>query len=429
MDNSCVLLKKKVVKKLQHEASLSHYLPDRLIDEHIVVSKFKFDDSIHAISFSDLSECLACPEGNWSLKGSSKCTDFLDIYLFWTASYPIALLVATAIGLVLLFISFIIYSVHRNTIVIKKADITMSYFMLLGLTVSFVSVIMFIGRPNEHQCRAQQALYGLGFTLCVSCILVKAFRTFLAFMAFDPDKQHQLKKLYKPVINLALLTGAQGLILLFWMTLGKSPEPTKWPGSGLEQYVVCVEGSIVSFAVMHGYIALLAFICFFLAFKGRKVPHDFNETGIIIFSMLIHLFIWLCFIPIYIERNKTEQRHIVQASAILASNYGIIFCHFVPKCYIVLWELSENSKASIMERLAGSINDDADINILQVAGRNAPESGTISPGVGPLVIEISTISKDVSSTIRTDDFFITDRGGLDPTVSRHVQLRQRHSTK
>uniref|UniRef100_A0A8C2F3N4 Olfactory receptor C family, b1 n=1 Tax=Cyprinus carpio TaxID=7962 RepID=A0A8C2F3N4_CYPCA len=283
----------------------------------------------------DLPECLKCPDGMWSNKGDSECRKFEEKYLDWKDSYPITLLAATGIGLVLVLTSLIIFYVHRNTIVIKKAENTMSCFMLLGLAVSFISVIMFISRPNPHLCRAQQAVYGLGFTLCVSCILVKAYRTFLAFMAFDPDRQHELKKLYKPLINLVLLTGGQGIILLFWLIF-KSPRPDlKWPGTGMVKYVVCDEGSIVGFGVMHGYIALLAFICFFLAFKGRKVPHDFNETGVIIFSMLIHLFVWLCFIPIYIDRNKTEQRHIVQASAILASNYGILFCHFVPKCYII----------------------------------------------------------------------------------------------
>uniref|UniRef100_A0A8C2F368 Olfactory receptor C family, b1 n=1 Tax=Cyprinus carpio TaxID=7962 RepID=A0A8C2F368_CYPCA len=296
----------------------------------------------------DLPECLKCPDGMWSNKGDSECRKFEEKYLDWKDSYPITLLAATGIGLVLVLTSLIIFYVHRNTIVIKKAENTMSCFMLLGLAVSFISVIMFISRPNPHLCRAQQAVYGLGFTLCVSCILVKAYRTFLAFMAFDPDRQHELKKLYKPLINLVLLTGGQGIILLFWLIF-KSPRPDlKWPGTGMVKYVVCDEGSIVGFGVMHGYIALLAFICFFLAFKGRKVPHDFNETGVIIFSMLIHLFVWLCFIPIYIDRNKTEQRHIVQASAILASNYGILFCHFVPKCYIVLWELSENSRGALM---------------------------------------------------------------------------------
>ncbi|XP_073673084.1 olfactory receptor CB1 [Garra rufa] len=370
----------------------------------------------------DQPECLKCPDGLWTNKGDRKCMPFQERYLEWTNSYPIALLSATAIGLVLVLTSLIIFYVHRNTVVIKKADNNMSNCMLLGLTLSFVSVIMFIGRPNPHLCRAQQAVYGLGFTLCVSCILVKAYRTFMAFMALDPGKQHKLKKLYKPFITLVLLTGGQGIILLFWLVF-KSPFPDlKWPDTGMIKYVVCDEGTIVGFVVMHGYIALLAFICFFLAFKGRKVPHDFNETGVIIFSMLIHLFVWLCFIPIYIDRNKTDQRHIVQASAILASNYGIMFCHFLPKCYIVLWELSENSRASIIGRLARRIRDDtanANINVLNEAGGIPPDS----------VIEISTVSKDVSSTTKIMDLFDTDRGSINPTVSHHAKLRQRHTTQ
>ncbi len=147
--------------------------------------------TVHKFSFSDLPECLKCPEGTWSNKGDSKCRKFEEKYLDLKDSYSIVLLVATTIGLILLLTSLIIFYVHRNTIVIKKANNTMSCFMLLGLAVSFVSVIMFIGRPNKHLCRAQQAVYGLGFTLCVSCILVKAYRTFLAFMAFDPDRQHK----------------------------------------------------------------------------------------------------------------------------------------------------------------------------------------------------------------------------------------------
>ncbi|XP_051510694.1 G-protein coupled receptor family C group 6 member A-like [Myxocyprinus asiaticus] len=371
----------------------------------------------------DATECLNCTADMWSLGGSSKCVNFQERFLNWSESYPIALLVATTIGMVLVFTSFIIFCVHRNTIVIKKADIKMSLFMLLGLMISFVSVIMFIGRPNNHLCRAQQAVYGLGFTLCVSCILVKAYRTFLAFMAFDPIKQHQLKKLYKPLVNLAMLTSGQGVILLFWLIFRSPRVEPKWPGSGLVKYILCDEGSIPGFAVMHGYIALLAFICFFLAFKGRKVPHDFNDTGVIIFSMLIHLFVWLCFIPIYITKDMTDQRPIVQASAILASNYGIILCHFVPKCYIVLWELSENSRASVLKRLTRHISDDsanADITVLQESGRITPDSGIICLDVGSVesFVEISMISKYVSSTIRTVEMLNDDRSSNSPAMTR-----------
>lgn len=90
----------------------------------------------------------------------------------------------------------------------------------------------------------------------------------------------------------------------------------------------------MGFGFMLCYIALLALICFILAFKGRKAPQRFNETGHIILSMLIYLFVWVCFTPIYVAR--IVERYSIQAAAVLVSSYGIIFCHFAPKWYMAL---------------------------------------------------------------------------------------------
>ncbi|KAA0708990.1 G-protein coupled receptor family C group 6 member A [Triplophysa tibetana] len=309
---------------------------------------------------SDEDSCHDCPKDQWSTKKQTKCEVFQYTYLFWSDVYPIVLLVAAAIGIAVVLTSFIIFYVHRETAIIKMADMKMSSFMLLGLMVSFVSVIMFIDRPNDHLCRAQQAVYGIGFTLCVSSILVKAFRTFLAFMIFEPNTKHQLNKLYKPLINVLV----------------------------------------------------------------RRVPQDFNDTGVIIFSMLIHLFVWLCFIPIYINKNKTEQQHIVQASAVLASNYGIIFCHVVPKCFIVLWDLSWNSRSAILGRLRRHTRqntENADITVLQ--------DKSMEPGPVESPQAVGTISQDDLSAVKIlRNVLNEDRGSVNSTQNRHARVKQRHTT-
>nr|XP_055042483.1 G-protein coupled receptor family C group 6 member A-like [Misgurnus anguillicaudatus] len=378
----------------------------------------------------DESSCHNCPDDQHSLENATECKPFDEKYLFWSEAYPIVLLVATAIGIILVFTSFIIYLTHRDTPVIRMANVKLSCFMLLGLMVSFISVIMFIGKPNKPLCQAQQAVYGLGFTLCVSSILVKAYRTFLAFMPLKPKTKHHLKKLYKPFIDLLVITTGQGVILLFWLIFDSPDVKWEWPGSGMVKYVICNEGSIAGFAIMHGYIALLAFICFLFAFMVRRVPQDFNDTGVIIFSMLIHLFVWLCFIPIYINKNQTEQKHIVQASAVLASSYGIILCHFVPKCFIVLWDLSGNSNSSRMGRSSrqnGRHTKTAD-TVLREQGPIAPTSGIITHDVGEDSAEsvqtVSTASNDVTtSVVQTVGLSEEDRNG---TIDS-IQNRQRHT--
>ncbi|XP_065112822.1 G-protein coupled receptor family C group 6 member A-like [Paramisgurnus dabryanus] len=349
----------------------------------------------------DESSCHKCPEEQHSLENATECKTFIEKYLFWWEAYPIILLVATAIGIILVFTSFIIYLTHRDTPVIRMANVKLSCFMLLGLMVSFISVIMFIGRPNKPLCQAQQAVYGLSFTLCVSSILVKAYHTFVTFMRLNPSTQHHLKKLYKPLINVFMLTVGQGVILLFWLIFDSPDVKREWPETGMVKYVICNEGSIAGFAVMHGYIALLAFICFLFAFMVRRVPQDFNDTGVIIFSMLIHLFVWLCFIPIYINKNQTEQKHIVQASAVLASSYAIILCHFVPKCFLVLWDLSGNSNSSRMGRLSrhvGHHTEGTDTE-LHDQGQMTLTPGIINQGVE----EDSAESVQIVSTLSSDD--------------------------
>lgn len=229
----------------------------------------------------------------------------------------------------------------------KRAEVRLSCVMMAGLAVSFASVICYIGRPSTHLCRARQLMYAMGFTLCVSSILVKAFRTFLAFLPFGQMTNRRLHKCYKPVVIIIVITTFQGLICVLWMIFD-SPDvmkPTPPPQS-MKNLVICCEGeTFIGFGIMLSYIALLAFFGFLLAFKGRKVPQEFSETGYIIFSMLMYLFVWMCFIPVYITNNK--RGYPVQASAILISSYGIIFCHFIPKCYEALC----GSKTDTLERI------------------------------------------------------------------------------
>lgn len=260
------------------------------------------------------------------------------------------MMAAAAFGILLLLVTLVIFLVYRDSPPMKRAEVRLSCVMMAGLAVSFASVLCFMGKPNVHLCRARQVMYAMGFTLCVSCILVKAYRTFLAFLPFGQITNRQLHRLYKPPVIVILITTLQGIICLLWL-IWDSPDVDDTPPSpqSMKNIIQCSEGKrYIGFGIMLSYIALLALIGFLLAFKGRKVPQEFSETGYIIFSMLMYLFVWVCFIPVYITTN--EEGTPVQASAILVSSYGIIFCHFLPKCYEALWGSNTNTLERILRR-------------------------------------------------------------------------------
>lgn len=257
------------------------------------------------------------------------------------------LLTFSALGILLVLLVATLFLHHRDTAVVKAARGPLCPAILFSLVISYMSAMLFVGQPNSLQCKARQVLFGISFTLCVSCILVKTLQILVAFQ-FNPELQGILRKLYQPYAIVTICVALQVNICICWLVL-QSPfnHIITQPMTLLEH---CHEGSYVAFGVMLGYIGILAFVCFICAFKGQKLPQQYNEAKFITFSMLLYLISWLIFIPIYVTTSAVYLPA-VEMVVILISNYGILTCHFFPKCYIILFKKEQNTKSAFRKTL------------------------------------------------------------------------------
>lgn len=293
-----------------------------------------------------MDQCLSCdPDTEWSPKGSRTCYAKEILFFSWEDSFAIVLLAFSVLGILLTLLVSALFLHQHDTPVVKAAGGPLSQVILLSLVSSYISSMLFVGRPNTLQCKARQVLFGISFTLCVSCILVKSLQILLAFQ-FDPVLQEVLRKFYRPYGIIITCVALQAITCICWLVLQSPFNHVSRQTTTLQEY--CHEGSYVAFGVMLGYIAILAFVCFICAFMGRKLPQNYNEAKFITFSMLLYLISWLLFIPVYVTTTGVYLPA-VEMVIILISTYGILSCHFFPKCYIIIFKKEQNTK-SVFER-------------------------------------------------------------------------------
>eukprot|EP00066_Takifugu_rubripes_P030729 XP_011619995.1 PREDICTED: extracellular calcium-sensing receptor-like [Takifugu rubripes] len=282
-----------------------------------------------------LHSLLSCP-GQDSPPGKSNCSSPNHIR-------PIDAVVTTAV--------FVVFLHYRHTPMVRANNSELSFLLLLSLKLCFLCSLVFIGRPSVWSCRFQQAAFGISFVLCVSCILVKTLVVLAVFRSAQPDCKATMKW-FGPSQqrgSVGLFTSIQIVICGTWLSVSP-PKPERDLGfQGSKVTLECTMASVVGFSLVLGYIGLLACTCLLLAFLARKLPDNFNEAKLITFSMLIFCAVWVAFVPAYVS-SPGKYVVAVEIFAILASSYGLLFCIFAPKCFIILLRPEKNTKKHLMSR-------------------------------------------------------------------------------
>ncbi|XP_076409946.1 vomeronasal type-2 receptor 116-like [Peromyscus maniculatus bairdii] len=285
---------------------------------------------------TNMEQCLRCGDNQYANIQRIHCIQKSVTFLSYEDSLGIIL---TSLSLFFSGLAVTILGIfvkHRTTPIVKANNRTLSYILLISLTLCFLCPLLFIGYPNTATCILQQTVFSAVFTVALSTVLAKTVTVVLAFSVTSPGRRMRWLLISRvPNFIVPFCTLIQLIPLGIW--LGTSP-----PFVDIDTHseydhiiIVCNKGSVTAFYCVLGYLGCLAVGSFTLAFLVRNLPDTFNEAKFLTFSMLVFCSVWVTFLPVY-QSTKGNAVVATEVFSILASSAGLLGCIFLPKCYIIL---------------------------------------------------------------------------------------------
>nr|DBA26110.1 TPA: hypothetical protein GDO54_010408 [Pyxicephalus adspersus] len=296
---------------------------------------------------TDARECIACLPDFWSNSFKNECVLKEVEFLNTDEALGITLIFLAVFGASLVIAFTIIYIIYRDTALVKANDRSLSFLIQFSLVCTFMTSILFVGKPVEWSCMARQTTLALGFSLCLSSVLGKTIVLMLAKRAAKAKKsgktsQIVMKPLYQRIVAITGLIIEVGICTAYLIL--KPPWVYKnMESQNIKIILECNEGSIEFLCSMFGFDVFLAILCFITAFVARKLPDNFNEAKFITFGMLVFFIVWISFVPAYLS-TRGKFKVAVEIFAILASSFGLLGCIYVPKGYIILIKPERNTE-------------------------------------------------------------------------------------
>lgn len=286
-------------------------------------------------SSSFAGTCVACREDQWSKERSTVCLDKTRVFLTWSNPMTISVLSITILGILINIVIMVTFFVKLSSPVVKAAGGRMCFLMLSSLTVSYLSILAYLGEPGTVKCIFRLPIYSIALTVSFSYISIRSFQIVCIFKMASklPATFDYWVKRNGQYICLGFLCGVQVFMSIIWIII-KPPTATTIELSSDQVLLECSQFGSVYNISQFSYNVILSFLCFTFSYMGKELPKNYSEAKCITFAMLIFFVVCISFFTAQLI-DVGEYITAINAGLAWLSLMGIKGGYFFPKCYII----------------------------------------------------------------------------------------------
>ncbi|XP_076132964.1 taste receptor type 1 member 1-like [Alosa pseudoharengus] len=295
-------------------------------------------------NYTDLYSCLKCDQYEWSEAGSTSCQKCSVEYLHFSDGYSIVLMVFASSFMLLCLGVAVLFAMHRSTPVVRSAGGSMCFLMLGCFAASATSVFFYFDKPTSTNCMVRNIVYAFFYTVCQSCLFVRSFQIICIFkMAAHLPKAHAWWMKYNGQwLVVAALSLLQLLSCTVWMATSP-PLPVEKYSFKYQVVLLCLVSDMTTACLCNGLMWILSGLCFWFSYMGKDLPKNYNEAKAITFGMVLFCLSWAAYITAYVL-SHSKYIQVVKIVVELSCLYGILFCYFIPKSFIIVFQPQKNTQ-------------------------------------------------------------------------------------
>ena len=267
-------------------------------------------------SAPDQRSCQTCGDDEVANHEHTAC-----LPVQWTFHYLVSLpvIALATIGLVVTVVTGVLFLRHRNSLVVKTSDFTLSLIMLTFHGLSFLSTLTLLVKPSKTICLVQILLVLPWPVLCVGCLLVKTNRLRVLFR--QTTKLSKTKRFLLSNKTQVVLVCSLGVLMavfvLAWVTLF-TPGPRITFRNDHAGYVCDIDSAWM--AIFFGGFLSLLIVSLLLAISSRNVPSDFNDASSLLMSAATITSLWIILVPAYYVSTSVPSSNLL---ALIITSQGM----------------------------------------------------------------------------------------------------------